>query len=1293
MWKKFLSLTVYVGVVLMCLFLFPEHVDADIIEKGTCGDSINWSLEDKGTLIISGTGKMYDYEFDGLCAPWYSYAYSPGISSVIINEGVTRIGAYAFDSCIDLESITIANSVTEIGEGAFLGCRKLISIQFPEKVFLDEAVFNNCGIKTLYLSDNATISERTFFNCRNLKWIDVSNNNNYYLSENGVLYNKAKTEIIFYPPMKEATTFSIVDSVKKINQWCFSSNIYLQTVDIPDSVTFLGDCAFSGCSALKNIIIPNSVNNNFSCCNLFNGCTSLENVKLSENITVIGAYMFADCIELESIELPDKITCIESGAFAGCSKLKKVVIPKSVNKIEKNEYDDDVFNYCDNLTIYGFSNSYAEIYAKEKGIPFISIGEGETPDDSVIISDAKKYTDIIGALTHSGNDKSGTGTVYLTYDEKDFSDSSYNYNHTIARFSIGLSTMSYSSNDKMEEVLEKLDYQNIESVKDGSPLKAATAPFWICHKKVRLNGQETEFVLVVIRGTYHEEWLDNFDSGTGHTHVGFQRAADNVLKKMSEYITNSKNNIDKNSDLKILVTGHSRGAATANLVGRALDDQTSIGNINYDSKDIFVYTFATPNVTSLTQRKEQKYQNIFNIVNPEDFVTKVLPSGWGYGRYGITFVLPSSTTDVKAEGNYVNYSSYLVNLQEHFKWTRPNDSKGYIPYPKGMGNVSTYVKDVTNTVQTINQYYMMSLCTYVSGVLKESSDSLHNLYKYTLGGICSNNKEYENLGYAMIAKVSFGAFGWIGLRTVEFFIVNHVKDPKFDCAHYPETYLAAMQCLRREQLTGANRKMLKGIVNCPVDVTITDYEGSVVGRTINDQVDENIENGITMTVEGDSKTFYLPKDMEFNIKLTGNDDGAMDYSLCEYDPDTGEIGRVYYQNIPVNTGVSFTQEIVGGETADEVPLKDVAEKIVSPTKVMDDTQIGTLSVDVSVEGIGSANSMTGLTEGDRVTVSAVTDENNEFLGWYDESGRFITKDADYSFSIHENEKFTAKFTNITVATTGVQFDKNNVNMDVDEYLLNNASVIPSNATDKNLYYSSSDDSVVTVDDFGVFHALKTGKALITAKDISGKYTAQCEVTVGKVDEPVNNLPSGEKGTTNNVASKNKINKITLSGISKQIAAGKKIKLTAQAIPVGVPLPKLTWTSSNPKVATVTQTGVVTVKKKTGGKSVTITATTADGSGISASWKIKSMKGIVKKITVSGAKTVKAGKILKLKAKVTATKGANKKLKWTSSNTKYATVTSTGKVKTFKAGKGKKVKITAMSTDGSSKKKAVIIKIK
>lgn len=201
------------------------------------------------------------------------------------------------------------------------------------------------------------------------------------------------------------------------------------------------------------------------------------------------------------------------------------------------------------------------------------------------------------------------------------------------------------------------------------------------------------------------------------------------------------------------------------------------------------------------------------------------------------------------------------------------------------------------------------------------------------------------------------------------------------------------------------------------------------------------------------------------------------------------------------------------------------------------------------------------------------------------------------------------------------------------------------------------------------------------------------------NNPIEEPTSTNKGTPSvgsaASAAPVKASKLSLSGLSNKIAAGKKIQLTVTFMPSNVSNQNVIWTSSNPKVATVDQNGVVTFKKKTGGKSVIITATATDGSGAKAVFKLKSMKGTVKKVTIPGAKkrTVKAGKTLKLQAKVTATKGANKKLQWTSSNTKYATVSASGKVKTKKAGKGKTVKITAMATDGSGKKQTVKVKMK
>lgn len=172
-----------------------------------------------------------------------------------------------------------------------------------------------------------------------------------------------------------------------------------------------------------------------------------------------------------------------------------------------------------------------------------------------------------------------------------------------------------------------------------------------------------------------------------------------------------------------------------------------------------------------------------------------------------------------------------------------------------------------------------------------------------------------------------------------------------------------------------------------------------------------------------------------------------------------------------------------------------------------------------------------------------------------------------------------------------------------------------------------------------------------------------------------------------------VKKITITGMSERIAEGKKITLTANISPANASRKTVTWKSSDPKLASVSADGIVTMKKGSAGRLVTITATAKDGSGKKASYKIRSMKGIVKKVTVSGKASAKAGKTVTLKAKVTATAGAQTRIKWVSSNKKYATVTSSGKVTLKSAGKGKKVTITARAVDGSGCKDTITIAIK
>ena len=220
-------------------------------------------------------------------------------------------------------------------------------------------------------------------------------------------------------------------------------------------------------------------------------------------------------------------------------------------------------------------------------------------------------------------------------------------------------------------------------------------------------------------------------------------------------------------------------------------------------------------------------------------------------------------------------------------------------------------------------------------------------------------------------------------------------------------------------------------------------------------------------------------------------------------------------------------------------------------------------------------------------------------------------------------------------------------------------------------WTSSNEAVVTVDAAGKLTAKTAGKAIITAVTSDGN-VMYCIVTVENI----------------------KVSKITIATTtSNKIATGKKVTLKATVTPSNAYNKGVTWKSSNTKVATVSSSGVVTTKKKMGGKTVTITATAKDGSGKKASYKIYVMKGVVKKVYISGVKSVKAGKKLYLKGKTSASAGANRTLKWSSSNTKYAKVSSKGTVTTYKAGKKKSVKITARAVDGSGKSKTVTIKIK
>ncbi|MEE1077143.1 MAG: Ig-like domain-containing protein [Acutalibacteraceae bacterium] len=261
--------------------------------------------------------------------------------------------------------------VTKISPFAFAGVERLVSVTIPKTV--------------------TQITNDVFNQSYDIKEFNVDSENSNYTSVDGVLYNKDKTLLICYPPSKEASSFTIPSTVKKIAMSAFLGNKNLESVKIPEGVTELDNNAFYGCEKLKSVSLPDSITymgsyafnscpelttaklskNSFISIHAFAKCTKLKNVTIPEGVEVIYSAAFWDCIALNEIKLPSTLKEIRSYAFA-TTPMKSIVIPESVTIIEKNAigYDNSKQENIKDFVIYGYKGTEAERYATISGLSF-----------------------------------------------------------------------------------------------------------------------------------------------------------------------------------------------------------------------------------------------------------------------------------------------------------------------------------------------------------------------------------------------------------------------------------------------------------------------------------------------------------------------------------------------------------------------------------------------------------------------------------------------------------------------------------------------------------------------------------------------------------------------------------------------------------------------------------------------------------------------------------------------------------------------------------------------------------
>ena len=240
--------------------------------------------------------------------------------------------------------------ITGIDPMAFSGCSQIRSVTISK------------NIQSISLN-NRSCNMNPFYDCIYMKNIYVDEDNRYFTSVDGVLYNKSKTELLFYPSYKSDSSYTILDSVTKIEVGAFQRNGIVTEVILPKNIKTISKEAFLECTSLQKIEIPSGITEISE--SLFSGCKSLNDITLPNTIKEIKSNAFYKCSGLRKITLPESVETLNFLAFGDCTMLNTCTIENSNMKF-KSSYDknESIFPNTQ-VTLRAKKGSTTEAYAKK----------------------------------------------------------------------------------------------------------------------------------------------------------------------------------------------------------------------------------------------------------------------------------------------------------------------------------------------------------------------------------------------------------------------------------------------------------------------------------------------------------------------------------------------------------------------------------------------------------------------------------------------------------------------------------------------------------------------------------------------------------------------------------------------------------------------------------------------------------------------------------------------------------------------------------------------------------------
>lgn len=866
--------------------------------------------------------------------------------TVNLPQSLETIGTHAFYNIDTLKSITLPDNLQVIEEAAFEGSG-LTEIRVPAGVWISWRAFDKCEeLRTVYLEDGVTMSNGSFRNCVNLTSVrlpadlngvggfegcvnltDINLPETLTVIEDDAFKNTGISSIEFPEGLLcidndafENTNISSVEFPEGLESICINAfaGTQLTEATIPESVTYIGDGAFPAGEwftiyGYRNTQAQWFAERNGNTFIPLNDCDIKVSVK-EENVesydTACGTVMkelnsalIINKTPLESFTSTLTVTP-DNDSFTNVTL--DLTLPEGFSfdpdelVTKKTMYVGSVNDECDVVTdpIYPI---YLNDAADGKGYKLTvnisatdSLGEQESGTDSAVFMTVGKANN---SFTSTGNALSGETYNYSL--DSAIGDGSH-YVQSTAELMVLLSDLAYTEQELEKILVREMGFSCFEQY-GISNWNTKACGRYIASKQVIVDGEIRNLIYVICRGTISTvgEWWGDFQVGFFeqiNDHEGFKTAADYIAGEKGELQSFCKTHEFAAEDNIILVTGHSKGAATANLVGKMVNT-SGLAN----KENIATYTFATPTVSrdvGTTKQATAGYENIFNFVNYQDIIRNA-PSMQYYGRYGSTTIFGTEKASAGTKTHTNAYGTYTAigASPENFTLTELLNGVMYgidarkFPVPVLLAvTVNTAFNITTATNGTIEAI----------GADASTAHGLRSYYDAVRNGAYGNGADMEYVRARTEAALKY---------------YNDVIVPK----------AGLMSSL-------APATVIINAFKCPINVYVDDANGNTVASIV-DMAPVSNDPNVFVTTGGETRYVMFSEEFkdDYTIRVEGYDNGTITHSV-QYVTDSGIESVEQRSGIPVSNGETLTVNSDGHLPAAGESAENTAEKY----KVYDD---------------------------------------------------------------------------------------------------------------------------------------------------------------------------------------------------------------------------------------------------------------------------------------------------------------------------------------------------------------------